>query len=253
MSNLLFDRISQRASSLFVTTIIGVLALNSIPTTTLAKPIKIGTAMTFDFKGCTKTSGGQDIICVGNFRNRDADKRIIIHIKSSFITDFDGKNYAPDELRISDKLCRSDCSGQGIVLVEGVDYKASFLFKDVSLSSPKIALFQINNYSGGFDVIKIRKIKVSSSRSEDTNENSTSSLSDEQELQNTVNEVEKQDRQRIAAAQAEQQKKDREALARKQKQSGYTSKKPASPSWLEQQVNQGILDLFGHPRKPGKK
>ncbi len=253
MSNLLFDRISQRASSLFVTTIISVLALNSIPTTTLAKPIKIGTAMTFDFKGCTKSSGGQDIICVGNFRNRDADKSIHIHRKSSFITDFAGKNYAPDELRISDKLCRgSSCNVQSILLVEGVDYKASFLFKDVSLSSPKIALFQIASWSN-FETIKIRRINVSSSRSEDTNENSSSSLTDEQELQNTVNEVEKQDRQRIAAAQAEQRKKEREAFARKQKQSGYTSTKPASPSWLEQTVNQGILDLFGQPRKPGKK
>ncbi len=253
MSNLLFDRISQRASSLFVTTIISVVALSSIPTTTLAKPVKIGTGMTFDFKGCTKSSGGQDIICVGNLRNRDADKRIEVGRKSSSITDFDGKSYAPDELRISDKLCRSDCLGQSIILVEGVDYKASFLFKDVSLSSPKIALFQINNYSGNFNFIKIRRINVRSTRAEDTNEDSTSSLTDDQELQNTANEIEQQDRQRIAAAQAEQRKKEREALARKQKQSGYTSQKPASPSWLEQQVNQGILDLFGQPRKPGKK
>ncbi len=255
MSNLLFDRISKRVSSLFVTTIISILALSSIPTTTLAKPIKIGTAMTFDFKGCTKSSGGQDIICVGNFRNRDADKKISVNRTSSFITDFDGKSYAPDELRISDKLCRSNCSYQYITLVEGVDYKASFLFKDVSLSSPKIALFQINNYGyPPFETIKIRRINVSSSRPDTTNENSTSSLTDEQELQNAANEVENQDRERIAAAQAEQLKKDREALARKRKQSASVSKKPASSwPWLDQQVNQGILDLLGKPKKPGKK
>jgi hypothetical protein len=253
MSNLLFDRISQRASSLFVTTIISVLALSSIPTTTLAKPVKIGTGMTFDFKGCTKSSGGQDIICVGNFRNRDADKRISVSRKSSFITDFAGKTYVPDEFRISDKLCGSNCSFEYITLVEGVDYKASFLFKDVSLSSPKIALLQISNYYSGFDTIKIRRIKVSASRAEDTNENSNSSLTDDQELQNTANEIERQERERIAAAQAKQLKKEREAFARKQKQSGYTSTKPASSSWLEQTVNQGILDLFGQPRKPGQK
>jgi hypothetical protein len=254
MSNLLFDRISQRASSLFVTTIISVLALSIIPTTALAKPIKIGTAMTFDFKGCTKSSGGQDIICVGNFRNRDADKRISVSRKSSFVTDFDGKSYAPDELRISDQLCRSNCLHQYITLVEGVDYKASFLFKDVSLSSPKIALFQINTYYGGFDPIKIRRIKVSSSRAEDTNENSSSSLTDQQELQNTVKEVEKQEQDRIAAAQAEQEKKDNEA-ALKRMQSTTPKKKPKTQQkdWLSEQLNQGVLDLFGKPRKPGQK
>jgi hypothetical protein len=250
MSNFLFDR-SSRTSIAAITSFF---LVASIPMTVVAKPMKIGTAATFDFKGCTKSSDGQDIICVGNFRNRDADKSIgIYRSRGTFITDYEGKNYAPDEIKISAKSCRRDCFYLSVTLVEGVDYKASLIFKDVSLSSPRIALLQM--YMSGTDDsnIKIRKISVSgNSSSGDSGESVSPSLTDQEELRNTANEVEKQDRERIAAAQAEQLKKDREALARKKKQSASVSKKPAS-SWLDQQVNQGILDLLGKPKKPGKK
>jgi hypothetical protein len=251
MSNFLFDHIIKNTFRVSTIAIAGLLTLTSIPAN--AKPIKIGTATTFDFIGCTKSSSENDIICVGNFRNRDADKQIYVSRTSTVLTDYDGKNYNPDELKISDQSCRRNCTHQGVVLVEGVDYKTYFIFKDISLSSPKIALFQITSSNYTFPEIKIRKISVGNSRTSQTSsENITPSLTDQEELKNAANEVEKQDRERIATAQAEQLKKDREALARKKKQSASISKKPAS-SWLDQQVNQGILDLLGKPKKPGKK
>jgi hypothetical protein len=252
MSNFLFDQISKNLSKIAIISIAGLFTLTGVPSA--AKPMKIGTATTFDFKGCTKSSDGQDIICVGSFRNRDADQRAIVYKNSTFITDFEGKSYNPDELKISDKLCRRGCNQINITLAESVDYKTIFVFKDVSLPSPKIALLQIRyylNYPGGD--IKFRRITVdSNSSSVDNGEIVTPSLTAQEELRNAVNEVEKQDQERIATAQAEQLKKDREVLARKKKQSASVSKKPAS-SWLDQQVNQGILDLLGKPRKPGKK
>jgi hypothetical protein len=138
---------------------------------TVAKPIKIATATTFDFKGCFKSSDGNDIICTGNFRNRDADKTVhIARDSDTFITDYSGKNYIPDELAISNgKLCRTGCSYTSLNLVEGVDYKVDLIFKDVSLSSAEIALLQIDmSYA---DDIKIRKIPVGLERasSEESN------------------------------------------------------------------------------------
>jgi hypothetical protein len=248
MSNLLFDLVSRAT----IAAITSFFFIASIPMTVVAKPIKIGTATTFDFKGCTKSSDGQDIICFGNFRNRDADKDVgVVRGSGTFITDYDGKNHVPDEIKISDKSCRRGCYSLQVILVEGVDYKAALIFKDVSLPSPKIALLQMN--MTGADDIKIRKISVSGGSSLiNSGESINPSPTDQEDLQNAANEVEKQDRERIVAAQAEQLKKDREALARKKKQSASLFKKPAS-SWLDQQVNQGLLDLFGKPRKPGKK
>jgi hypothetical protein len=243
MSNLLFDRISRTS----IAAITSFFLVASIPMIVVAKPIKIGTATTFDFKGCTKSTDGQDIICVGNYRNRDADKSITIYRGSgTFITDYDGKSYTPDEIKISAESCRRDCDSLYVTLVEGVDYKVSLIFKDVSLPSPKIALLQISTRH--VDDVKIRKISVSSGNSlSNSGESGSPSLTDQQELQNAANEVEKQNRERIAAAQAEQQKKEREAVARNAEQSGSAPENTGS-SWLQQQINQGILDLFGKPR-----
>jgi hypothetical protein len=247
MSNLLFDRVSRTS----ITAITSFFLVASIPMNVMAKPVKIGTAITFDLKGCIKSSDGQDIICVGNFRNRDADQYIKIYRDyGTLITDYNGKSYTPDELRVSAESCRRDCSRLDVTLVEGVDYKASFIFKDVSLPSPKIALLKIaNNWSE----IKIRNIPVisksssTSSNSGDSNRNVAPSITDQEELRNAANEVEKQNRERIAAARAEQQKQEREALVRNAEQSDSAPGNTGS-SWLQQQINQGILDLFGKPR-----
>jgi hypothetical protein len=157
---------------------------NSI--TAEAKPIKINNATTFDFKGCVKSSDGNDVICVGTFRNRDADKRIEIFrdnqsygpSEHSAITDYSGKKYIADEIKISDgKSCRTGCFSLKLVLVEGVDYQAYFIFKDVSLASSQIALLDIK--LSGAESIKIRKISMGSqvsSSSENGVENNNADL-----------------------------------------------------------------------------
>jgi hypothetical protein len=145
-----------------------------------AKPIKINNATTFDFKGCMKSSDGNDVICVGNFRNRDADKDINIYrdhngSAKSTITDYSGKKHTADEIKTSDgKSCRTNCSYLNLVLVEGVDYQVYFIFKDVSLPSSQIALLEIQ--LAGAEDIKIRKIPLArqtSSSSEAGDENNS--------------------------------------------------------------------------------
>lgn len=178
MSNFLSNFIPNKILSIAIAS---PLILLSSTITTEAKPIKINTATTFDFKGCVKSSDGSDVICVGNFRNRDADKRIQIHRNmwggDTSFTDFTGKNYIVDEIKVANgESCRSNCGGLYLTLVEGVDYQTYFVFKDVNLSSSQIALLQIN-LSGAED-IKIRKIPVSreiSSSSEAGSENNNAS------------------------------------------------------------------------------
>jgi hypothetical protein len=253
MSNFLFDRLSRTS----IAAITSLFLIANIPAIVVAKPIKIGPATTFDLKGCAKSSDGQDVFCVGYFRNRDADKDIRVFRNSgTLITDYSGKSYEPDELRVSAASCRRDCYELSVTLVEGVDYKVTFIFKDVSLPSLKIALLKINTYGiYGYtgDEIKIRNIPVISknsstgSNSGDSNRNVAPSLTDQEELRNAANEVEKQNRERIAAARAEQQKQEREALVRNAGESGSAPENTGS-SWLQQQINQGVLDLFGKPR-----
>jgi hypothetical protein len=252
MSNLLFDRVSRTS----IAAITSFFLIASIPVIVVAKPVKIGTATTFDLKGCTKSSDGQDVFCVGYFRNRDADKDITVYKEGTLITDYSGKSYEPDELRVSAASCRRDCYQLNVTLVEGVDYKVTFIFKDVSLPSLKIALLKINTYgTNGYSryEIKTRNIPIisknssTSSNSGDSNRNVAPSLTDQEELRNAANEVEKQNRERIAAARAEQQKQEREALVRNAGESGSAPENTGS-SWLQQQINQGVLDLFGKPR-----
>lgn len=181
MSNCMPNKIFSIAIASFV-------MLLSSTITTDAKPIKINTATTFDFKGCVKSSDGNDVICVGNFRNRDADKSIQIQRnmwgKTSF-TDFTGKEYIVDEIKVvNGKSCRSNCGGLDLTLVEGVDYQTYFVFKDVYLSSPQIALLAIK-LSGAED-IKIRKIPVgreisSSLEAGSENNNASSKPSDRED------------------------------------------------------------------------
>lgn len=160
MSNLLFDRISRKYYAL-ITTIVLISTISNSDFA-IAKPLKVNTATTFDFKGCTKTVSGQDIVCVGIFKNRDADKSLsLFRGTNTFITDFNGTNYIPDEIKVTNFSCRSYCNYQPLTLVEGVDYKVLFIFKDVFLPSPKIALFQVDfsiDYSYG--KVQYRRIDV---------------------------------------------------------------------------------------------
>jgi hypothetical protein len=174
MSNLLSSKFFSITAASFI------LIFNSVVAE--AKPIKINTATTFDFKGCVKSSDGNDIICVGNFRNRDADKQISIYrdnySSAVSITDFNGKSYRADEINVGNgKSCRTDCRYLDLTLVEGVNYQTNFIFKDVFLPSSQIALLEIK--LSGAENIKIRKIPLTrqiSSSSEAGNENNNSAL-----------------------------------------------------------------------------
>jgi hypothetical protein len=176
--------LSRISSKLFSITVTSSLILLSNTIIAEAKPIKISNATTFDFKGCVKSSDGNDIICVGNFRNRDADKQITIYREGYFssndvsITDFNGKSYKADEIKVGNgKSCRTGCSSLELTLVEGVDYQTYFIFKDVSLPSSQIALLQMK--LSGAEEIKIRKISLSrqtSSSSEAVDENNNTAL-----------------------------------------------------------------------------
>jgi hypothetical protein len=155
-----FQRLSTLA--LVATSIV---ALNP-PTAALARPIVIQDGLTFDLQGCARTSDGNDIVCRGSFLSRRGEQIIQIErnrgSSSSFITNFRGKQYIASEIIIGeDWSCRNDCDIKSITFVEGVNYSSSFLFRDVSLPSSKIALFNI--YINGIGAQKFRNINVNSS------------------------------------------------------------------------------------------
>jgi hypothetical protein len=163
-----------------------VLLFTSIASPSLGKPsnwsYKIGDNLRFDFKGCTKSTNGEDLICIGNFRSRNGEVSVGIgpgadNTKFIGITDSKGKVSFADEIRVGDNWsCRvgANCSGNtfalnmgsgDLVFVEGVDYKTLFIFKDISLPSSKIPLFFFRGYStfsNQFE-IKVRNINVTSS------------------------------------------------------------------------------------------
>jgi hypothetical protein len=143
----------------------------------LAKPsnwsYKLGDNLRFDFKGCTRSTNGEDLICVGNFRSKNGEVSLNLSpgsgdSKNISITDSQGSLVFADELRVGDNWsCRvgADCSGifgSNLVFVEGIDYKVMFVFKEASLPSKKIALFyfRTNSFNPSFE-IKVRNINVS--------------------------------------------------------------------------------------------
>ena len=58
------------------------LIISFLPLTTLAKPndrsIKIGDRVMFDFKGCARPDGRDEIICVGNLRSLGGEQPVYI-------------------------------------------------------------------------------------------------------------------------------------------------------------------------------
>jgi hypothetical protein len=164
----------------FTTTL---LILVNVTSSSLAKPsnwsYRIGDNLRFDFKGCTKSTNGEDVICVGNFRSKNGEVALSLSSangdsKNISITDSQGSLILADELRIGDNWsCRvgSDCGNTfngNLVLVEGIDYKTTFIFKDISLPSTKIALFYFRSSQyaiyNTFE-IKVRNISVTSPQS----------------------------------------------------------------------------------------
>jgi hypothetical protein len=162
---MLMNRIS--ALALSVTTLV---TLN-LPTAASARPIVVQDGVTFDFQGCSRSSDGNDVICRGTFISRKGEQPTRIYRQNgdgagdsynTFITNFKGKKYIASEIIISENgTCQNDCSVKDITLVEGVIYSTSFVFRDVSLPSSKIALFNI--YINATGNQKIRNINVNSS------------------------------------------------------------------------------------------
>jgi hypothetical protein len=137
---------------------------------------KISDSIRFDFKGCSADNIG--VVCTGNFRSLNGEQTLAnIGPGSSVggspitITDSQGKVYVPDKVTINNNwscsIGSSDCPGGSLIspgvgsllLVEGVNYKASFIFREISLPSPKISLFRLSSVWYGTD-IKVRNIKV---------------------------------------------------------------------------------------------
>ena len=100
----------------------------------------------FDFKGCTRPDGRDEVFCAGNLRSLGGEQRVYIARKGTYgnngydssITDFKGKVYIADEIRIGDVgICDMECTDKTFDLVEGVNYRTLFIFKNISLPSPK--------------------------------------------------------------------------------------------------------------------
>jgi hypothetical protein len=178
MLNLLNSRTTRDLLVSITTTL---LILTNVTSSSLAKPsnwsYRIGDNLRFDFKGCTKSTNGEDVICVGNFRSKNGEVGLSLSPgsgdrKNISITDSQGSLIFADELRVGDNWsCRvgADCGdgfGNNLVFVEGIDYKTIFIFKDISLPSAKIALFYFRNSDifKPFE-IKIRNINVTSPQS----------------------------------------------------------------------------------------
>jgi hypothetical protein len=140
-------------------------ALNP-PTAALARPIVVKDGVTFDLKGCARSSDGNDVICSGTFLNRKGEQTVTIArntddgARPTTITNLRGKQYIASEVIIGeDWSCRNDCGKKYITFVEGVNYSASFIFREVSLPSSKIALFDM--WVDGYQ--KFRNININSS------------------------------------------------------------------------------------------
>jgi hypothetical protein len=153
------QRFQQVSTLALITT--SLVALNP-PTAVLARPIAIKDGLTFDFQGCARSSDGNDIVCRGSFLSRKGEQTIQIDRRYTFITNFRGKQYIAGEMIVGeDWSCRNDCDIKPITFVEGVNYVSSFVFRDVSLPSSKIALLNIN--INGIGDRKFRNINVNSS------------------------------------------------------------------------------------------
>jgi hypothetical protein len=146
--------------SFFVSAVL--LTSSSLPV--LAKPVKFADGVTFDFKGCFRSSDGNDVTCVGNLLSRNGERTVSIDRNSPFssptyIVNSRGKTYVANEIIIGDGfVCNevNNCGSANMVFVEGVSYRASYVFRDVSLPTSKISLFSMAN------VLKFRNITVKS-------------------------------------------------------------------------------------------
>jgi hypothetical protein len=153
-----------------------VLTAINLPLPALAKPVKIAEGVSFDLEACRRTLDGNDVICTGTLSSRSGERRISISRDSSYygslgtlITTSQGKTHVPSSISAGDRVCNNNpspndafaftCSTLDITLVEGVKYKTSFIFRDVSSDSSKIALFSVN-FGYGYQALKYRNLSV---------------------------------------------------------------------------------------------
>lgn len=124
---------------------------------------KLSDALHFSFKGCSRFVDTNDVVCIGNFRSLNGEQRISIGSgDSTSITDTKGTVHNANEIKIGDAFSCRDTRCE-IDLVEGIDYKTSFVFKNVSLDVPQISLFYFQSTSefvGTRFQIKARNIRV---------------------------------------------------------------------------------------------
>jgi hypothetical protein len=190
-----FQRISTLA--LVATSLVAI----SSPTAALARPVVIKEGVTFDFQGCAGSSDGNDIVCRGSFLSRKGEQPIGIYRQygdsigdsyNTFVTNIKGKRYIASEIAIGeDWSCRNDCTYKDITFVEGVNYPALFIFRDVSLPSSKIALLNIwvNGNNQKFRNVNVNssgKLSLQSSDSEVDNIPTASSIDSPSQLTETV-------------------------------------------------------------------
>ena len=226
-------------------TIATTLIISFFPLATHAKPndrsIKIGDRIMFDFKGCAQPDGRDEVICVGNLRSLGGEQVAWMdrnQFPGTSITDFKGKVYVADEIRIGDDvICNLECTSLSPTLVENVNYKTLFIFRNVSLLSPKIALFQIGSSYNGITA-KFRNISVvnPTRRSPVQSQNSVDDTREQEQLAQTVNEAA---RQRRAVAPAQQPQQD----------NNYSNPSQATEDPITSVVKRGLNDLFGIPNQ----
>jgi hypothetical protein len=153
-----------------------VLAVMNLPLSALAKPVKIAEGVSFDLEACRRTLDGNDVICTGTLLSRSGERGISIARNSPYyenvgtlITTSQGKTHVPSSISAGDRVCNNDptpvgsfsstCNTLDITLVEGVKYRSSFVFRDVSADSSKIALFSVN-FGYGYQALKYRNLSI---------------------------------------------------------------------------------------------
>jgi hypothetical protein len=182
----------QRSINLFVKLMLLLIPL-SFTSPSLSSPknqsYKINDSLKFDFTGCAQSaSNNEEIVCTGNFRSKNGEQTINIgpgNIDPYFnsgsynviITDSRGGTHPADEIRIGkDWSCRTNCGSKGFELVEGVDYKTLFIFKNVSLPSSKLPLFFFQGYANGRFDIRVRNLTVATASVSNSSQESHSAF-----------------------------------------------------------------------------
>jgi hypothetical protein len=114
----------------------------------------------FDFTGCSTSNS--DVVCTGNFRSLRGEAGYSMSTDGITITDSKGKVYQADRINISNYWSCLPNSLSGcpfLTFVEGVTYKTSFIFREISLPSKKVALFRLYS-SWDRSEAKVRNIEV---------------------------------------------------------------------------------------------